>query len=158
MLDLIENGQWDALGFFITTRVAVIVVCWAFMVLACLIDLWDARKTAMLVGEKLESHKYRNTIVKAGDYSRVLLFTLMFDCLGFLLPFYALPFATLICTVAILLIEGKSVLEHSAKKKSASANIPEVFRMIIKASSTKEAEAIINYLKNKDNDELDGPK
>ena len=156
MLELIENSQWNALGFFITTRVAIIVVCWAFMVLACLIDLWDARKTAILVGEKLESHKYRNTIIKAGDYSRVLLFTLMFDCLGFLLPFYSLPFATIICTIAILLIEGKSVLEHSAKKKSASANIPEIFRMIIKASTTKDAEAIINYLKNKDNGELDG--
>jgi SNF family Na+-dependent transporter len=79
----------------------------------------------------------------------------MFDCLGFLLPFYSLPFATIICTIAILLIEGKSVLEHSAKKKSASANIPEIFRMIIKASTTKDAEAIINYLKNKHNGELD---
>lgn len=152
MLELIEDGNWDALNFFLTTRIAVIVVCWAFMVLACLIDLWDARKTAILLGEKLESHKYRNTIVKAGDYARVLLFTLMFDALGFLLPFYSLPFATLISTVAILLIEGKSVLEHSAKKKSASASIPEVFRMIIRASTTKEAEQILNYLKESGDD------
>lgn len=152
MLDLIEEGNWEALNFFLTTRIAVIVVCWAFMVLACLIDLWDARKTAILLGEKLESHKYRNTIVKAGDYARVLLFTLMFDALGFLLPFYSLPFATLISTVAILLIEGKSVLEHSAKKKSASASIPEVFRMIIRASTTKEAEQILNYLKESGDD------
>lgn len=152
MLDLIEEGNWEALNFFLTTRIAVIVVCWAFMVLACLIDLWDARKTAILLGEKLESHKYRNTIVKAGDYARILLFTLMFDALGFLLPFYSLPFATLISTVAILLIEGKSVLEHSAKKKSASASIPEVFRMIIRASTTKEAEQILNYLKESGDD------
>lgn len=152
MLELIEDGNWDALNFFLTTRIAVIVVCWAFMVLACLIDLWDARKTAILLGEKLESHKYRNTIVKAGDYARILLFTLMFDALGFLLPFYSLPFATLISTVAILLIEGKSVLEHSAKKKSASASIPEVFRMIIRASTTKEAEQILNYLKESGDD------
>ena len=152
MLELIEDGNWDALNFFLTTRIAVIVVCWAFMVLACLLDLWDARKTAILLGEKLESHKYRNTIVKAGDYARILLFTLMFDALGFLLPFYSLPFATLISTVAILLIEGKSVLEHSAKKKSASASIPEVFRMIIRASTTKEAEQILNYLKESGDD------
>lgn len=152
MLELIEDGNWDALNFFLTTRIAVIVVCWAFMVLACLIDLWDARKTAILLGEKLESHKYRNTVIKAGDYARVQLFTLMFDALGFLLPFYSLPFATLICTVAILLIEGKSVLEHSAKKKSASASIPEVFRMIIRASTTKEAEQILNYLKESGDD------
>lgn len=152
MLDLIEEGNWEALNFFLTTRIAVIVVCWAFMVLACLIDLWDARKTAILLGEKLESHKYRNTVIKAGDYARILLFTLMFDALGFLLPFYSLPFATLISTVAILLIEGKSVLEHSAKKKSASASIPEVFRMIIRASTTKEAEQILNYLKESGDD------
>lgn len=148
MLELIEAGNTQALCIFIMIRAIIIMVCWAMMIIACMIDLWDARKTAMALGEALESHKYRKTIAKAGDYSRVLLFVLMFDMLGFLLPFYKIPVATVLCTIAILLIEGKSVLEHLAKKKAHAAEIPETVRKIIKASTTKEAEIIINELKN----------
>lgn len=119
------------------------------MLIACLIDLWDARKTAILLGERLESHKYRKTITKVGDYSRVLVFVLMFDMLGLLIPFYKLPFASIICTIAILFIEGKSVIEHMTKKKAHAAEIPDVVRQIIKASSTSEAERIINEITGK---------
>lgn len=149
MLELIETGNTDGLCAFIMVRIVIIMVCWAMMIIACLIDLWDARKTAIILGENLESHKYRKTITKAGDYSRVLLFVLMFDMLGFLLTFYKLPFATILCTIAILFIEGKSVLEHLAKKKAHAAEIPEAIRKIIMASTTKEAEYILNELKNK---------
>lgn len=146
MLELIENGNTSGLCLFIAIRAVIVMVCWAMMLIACLIDLWDARKTALLLGERIESHKYRKTITKAGDYSRVLMFVLMFDMLGFLFSCYKLPFASIICTVAILFIEGKSVIEHMQKKKAHAAEIPDIIKNIIKASSTKEAEHILNEL------------
>lgn len=149
MLELIETGQWQTLISFITIRVMVIILCWGFMSLACLIDLWDARKTAIITGEKLESAKYRRSITKMGDYARVLLFTLMFDAMGMLLVFYSLPFATMVCTASILAIEGKSMIEHSARKKSSAADIPEMVRQIIKAANTRDAQNIIDMLNTK---------
>lgn len=149
MLELIETGNTDGLCTFIMIRTIIIMVCWAMMILSCLVDLWSGRDTAKFLGEKLESHKYRRTIVKIGDYSRVMLFGFMFDCLGMLLPFYILPFGTMLCTIGVIAIEGKSVIENSARKKAHAADIPEVIKKIIQAASTKDAEIILKQLTNK---------
>lgn len=149
MLDLIENGNLDGLCLFIMVRAIIIMVCWAMMIMSCLVDLWSGRNTAKFLGEKLESHKYRRTIVKIGDYSRVMLFGFMFDCLGMLLPFYILPFGTMLCALGVIAIEGKSVIENSARKKAHAADIPEVIKKIIQAATTKDAEIIVEQLTNK---------
>lgn len=149
MLELIESGNLDGLCLFIMVRAIIIMVCWAMMIMSCLIDLWSGRNTAKFLGEKLESHKYRRTVIKIGDYSRVMLFGFMFDCLGMLLPFYILPFVTMLCTTGTILIEGKSVLENSARKKAHAADIPEVIKKIIHAASQKDAEIILEQLANK---------
>ena len=149
MLELIESGNLDGLCLFIMVRAIIIMVCWAMMIMSCLIDLWSGRNTAKFLGEKLESHKYRRTVVKIGDYSRVMLFGFMFDCLGMLLPFYILPFGTMLCTIGIILIEGKSVFENSARKKAHAADIPDMIKKIIHAATTKDAEIIVEQLTNK---------
>lgn len=149
MLELIESENLDGLRLFIMARTIIIMVCWAMMIMSCLIDLWSGRNTAKFLGEKLESHKYRRTVIKIGDYSRVMLFGFMFDCLGMLLPFYILPFATMLCATGVIIIEGKSVLENSARKKAHAADIPEVIKKIIHAASQKDAEIILEQLANK---------
>ena len=130
MLELIESGNLEGLYLFIMVRTIIIMVCWAMMILSCLVDLWSGRDTAKFLGEKLESHKYRRTIVKIGDYSRVMLLGFMFDCLGMLLPVHILPFGTMLCTIGVIMIEGKSVLENAARKKAHAADIPEVIKNI----------------------------
>lgn len=147
MLELIESGNLDGLCLFIIVRTIIIMVCWAMMIMSCLVDLWSGRDTAKFLGETLESHKYRRTIIKIGDYSRVMLFGFMFDCLGMLLPFYILPFGTMLCTIGVIAIEGKSVIENSARKKANAADIPDMIKKIIQAATTKEAEHILNELK-----------
>lgn len=149
MLELIESGNLDGLCLFIMVRTIIIMVCWAMMIMSCLVDLWSGRDTAKFLGEKLESHKYRRTIVKIGDYSRVMLFGFMFDCLGMLLTFYVLPFGTMLCALGVIAIEGKSVIENSARKKAHAADIPEVIKKIIQAATTKDAEIIVEQLTNK---------
>lgn len=149
MLELIETGNTDGLCTFIMVRIVIIMICWAMMIMSCLVDLWSGRDTAKFLGEKLESHKYRRTIVKIGDYSRVMLFGFMFDCLGMLLTFYVLPFSTMLCTIGVIAIEGKSVIENSARKKAHAADIPEVIKKIIQAATAKDAEIIVEQLANK---------
>lgn len=149
MLEFIETKNIDAICTFIIIRVIIIMACWIMMVSSCFVDLWSGRNTAQFLGEKLESHKYRRTVIKIGDYSRVMVFGFMFDCLGMLLPFYILPFGTMLCTTGVILIEGKSVLENLARKKAHAADIPEVIKKIIQAASTKDAESILEQLTNK---------
>lgn len=148
MLEFIETRNIDALCAFIIIRAIIIMICWTMMIISCFVDLWSGRNAAQFLGEKLESHKYRRTVIKIGDYSRVMVFGFMFDCLGMLLPFYILPFGTMLCAIGVILIEGKSVLENSARKKAHAADIPEVIKKIIQAASTKDAESILEQLTN----------
>lgn len=146
MLELIEAKDLEALTFFITVRVVIIVICWIFSTIACIVDFWSGTLTAKILGEKLMSHGFRRTIVKIGDYARVLMFAFMVDALGSLLSFYILPFATMLCALAILCIEGKSVLENSKRRKAHAADVPDIVKKIVQAATAEQGHEILNEI------------
>ena len=146
MLELIEAKDIGSLIFFIAIRVGIILVCWIFMVLSNVIDFWSGTTTAKALGEALTSKGFRRTISKIGDYVRIMLFALMFDVLGSLLSFYIIPFATIICTIAVMYIEGRSVVENSRRKKAHAADVPEIAKKIVQAVTAKQATMILEQL------------
>lgn len=146
MLELIEAKNFDELIFFIAVRVGIILVCWIFMVLSSMVDFWSGITTAKALGQALMSHGFRRTITKIGDYVRLMLFALMFDILGSLLSFYIIPFATILCTIAIIYIEGKSVIENSKRKKAHAAEVPDIVKQIIQATTTEQGHEILNEI------------
>lgn len=146
MLELIEAKDLEALMFFITVRVVIIIICWIFSTIACIVDFWSGTLTAKILGEKLMSHGFRRTIVKIGDYARVLMFAFMVDVLGSLLSFYILPFATMLCALAILCIEGKSVLENSKRRKAHAADVPDIVKKIMQAATAEQGHEILNEI------------
>lgn len=148
MLELIEAKDLEALRFFITVRVVIIVICWIFSTIACIVDFWSGTLTAKILGEKLISHGFRRTVVKIGDYARVLMFAFMVDALGSLLSFYILPFATMLCALAILCIEGKSVLENSKRRKAHAGDVPDMIKQIIQAATTEQGHEVFNKIVN----------
>lgn len=146
MLEYITAGNWGALQNDIVLRIAIILVCWGMMVASSFIDLWSGVDAAKACGEKIQSNGLRRTVSKLGDYFRIELFFLMFDGLGSLISWYELPYASMVGALAIILIEGKSVVENSRKKKSSAANIPDIIKTIVNASNVDQAKAIINQL------------
>lgn len=148
MLELIELKQFDALAFYVVVRVCIILVCWFFVMCACLVDFWSGTSTAKVLGESLHSHGFRRTVVKIGEYWKVLLFTLMFDILGALLPFYSIPFATVLCAIAIVCIEGRSVLENSKRKKAHAAEVPDMVKQIIEATTSEQGKEVLDTIAN----------
>ena len=148
MLELIEAKDLEALMFFITVRVVIIVICWIFSTIACIVDFWSGMLTAKILGEKLMSHGFRRTVIKIGDYARVLMFAFMVDALGSLLSFYILPFATMLCALAILCIEGKSVLENSKRRKAHAGDVPDMIKQIIQAATTEQGNEVFNKIVN----------
>ena len=143
MFELIQNGDFAGLGEYVVIRVSITMVCWFFMVCAPLCDFWSGISTARATGEKLMSHGFRRTLAKISDYWRVLLFALMFDILGAFLSFYYLPFLTMLCTLAIIIIEARSVVENSARKKSTAAQIPTVLEEIKQAATDEDAHKVL---------------
>ena len=76
------------------------------------------------------------------------MFLLLFDFIGFLFPFYSLPFASILGSIAVIAIELISVLENSRRKKSHSAEIPEIIKKIIQWATTKDGEALLEEITN----------
>lgn len=146
MLKLIEQGDYTALNIFIATRAIIILACWLFTSMSCIIDMWSGVSTAKALGEKVSSKGYRRTIAKIGEYVKVLIFALMFDMLGMLLPFYSLPFASMVCAIAILGIECSSVIENSRRKKSHAAEVPEMVKRIVKAATAEQGQQVLNKI------------
>lgn len=146
MLDLINSRNIDALVFFIAIRIGIVLVCWFFMIMSNIIDFWSGTTTAKALGQALMSHGFRRTITKIGDYVRLMLFALMFDMLGSLLSFYVIPFATILCTIAVIYIEGKSVVENSRRKKAHAADVPDIVKKIVQAATAEQGHEILNEI------------
>lgn len=146
MLELIEAKNIDALLFFVAIRIGIILVCWFFMLMSNIVDFWSGTTTAKALGQALMSHGFRKTVTKIGDYVRLMLFALMFDILGSLLSFYVVPFATILCTVAVIYIEGKSVIENSRRKKAYAANVPDIIKKIVQAATVKQGHEIFDEI------------
>ena len=150
MIVYLTSGDWAGLMSDLAVRTTIILLCWATVVASVFIDLWSGVDTAKALGEKIISSGLRRTVTKIGDYMRVMLFMLMFDILGSFLTFYTIPYATMLGALAIILIEGKSVIENARKKKSASAEIPDIIAKIVNAKNYEQAKDIVRELSGKD--------
>lgn len=146
MLELIESHQYDHLAYYIMVRAVIVLVCWIFMAASNIVDFFSGINTARALGQKLKSHAFRRTITKIRDYAQIMLFALMFDALGSLLPFYAVPFATMLCTLAVMCIEGKSVIENSRRKKAHAGEIPDILRQIVEATTQEQGKDILRRI------------
>ena len=130
--------------------VMVAFMCAVLIFAAALIDLWTGIEAARANKEPISSHALRRTVAKVIDYLRVMLFCALIDTLGLFFSWYVLPYFVIICTLGVLLIEGRSVLENSRKKKSHAAEILDAVEDIIQAATRQDAEKIIEQLRKKE--------
>lgn len=131
----------------------LIFICAVAILLAVLIDLSTGIERAKKCKERIKSHILRRTISKVVDYYRLLFFGVIIDVLGLAFVWYNLPYCAVIVAVGVVLIEAKSVLENYQKMKSAAKDMPAVVKRIIDAVTDKDAEKIIELIK--DNDKRD---
>lgn len=143
MIEFFVTGDFNV----IQSQVYIILAMWAIMVLAVCIDLWAGTDSAKARGEKIYSGGLRKTFSKLGDYWRIQVMALIFDLIGSCIDWYALPFASMLVTAAIVLIEGRSVWENERAKKSQVAKLPDAIRAIIQCADAKTAEQLLEKLK-----------
>ena len=146
MYNLINTGDFHGLGEYVIIRVTITMVCWFFMICATLVDFWSGVTTAKALHQPLMSHGFRRTIAKIGSYWQVLIFALMFDILGAFLSFYYLPFMTIVGTLSIIIIEARSVVENSRRRKLSASEMPNVMQEIVSADTLDKAAQVITTL------------
>ena len=128
--------------------ITIIFVCCVLVVAAALIDMWTGIDAARTNKERIRSHSLRKTVRKVIDYLRVVIFSVLIDILGIFFPWYELPYACVLVTLGVLLIEGKSVIENLKKKRSSAADIIDMVDKIISCADEKDAKKIITLIKS----------
>lgn len=138
-----QSRMFHALSY----NTAVIFVCCMLIIFATLIDLWTGIDAARANKERIRSKALRRTVTKIIDYLRVILFGVLIDILGIFFPWYVLPYCAILCTLGVMLIEGRSVLENLRKKKSHAGDIANMVGKIVQCIDEKDAQKIISELK-----------
>ena len=128
-------------------HMGVSLALWILVILAVLIDLWDGVYTARQLGQRVHSHKLRVTIRKIGEYWRFILMGFVADTVGILFPFWAWPYLSIAICLAIIGIEGKSVMEHAKKRKSHLADVPGMLKDIIDCATEHDAMDVLTRVK-----------
>lgn len=146
MFSFIQSQDYVGLGEYVIIRVAITLVCWFFMICSTLVDFWSGVTTAKALRQPLMSHGFRRTIAKIGSYWQVLIFALMFDILGAFFSFYYLPFMTIVATLSIIIIEARSVVENSKRRKLSAAEMPAVMQDIMSADTVDKAAQVITTI------------
>ncbi|MEG2282779.1 MAG: phage holin family protein [Rikenellaceae bacterium] len=131
----------------LSSHATIIIVLWALMIGVVMIDLWTGIDKARARAERIHSKGLRMTIAKIGEYWRVLVMFLFIDIIGVMLPWYVMPYASMICTLAIILIEIRSVIENLKEKKSSASHITEVVNEIISIDNSEKALSLLKKLK-----------
>lgn len=128
--------------------ITIIFMCCVIVIFACFIDLWTGIDAARKNKEKIRSKALRRTVIKILDYLRVVVYAVLIDVLGLSFPWYAAPYCAVVCTLGILIIEGKSVLENFQKKKSSAAQVVDIIETIVQCTDNDTAEKIIKAIKS----------
>ena len=128
--------------------ITIIFMCCVLVIVACFIDLWTGIDAARKNREPISSKALRRTIAKILDYLRVVVFAVLIDILGLSFTWYAAPYCAIICTLGILIIEGKSVLENLQKKKSSAAQVVDIIETIVNCTDNETADKIIKAIKS----------
>lgn len=116
------------------------------VVFAIILDLWDGVHTAKVTKEKVHSHKFRVTIAKMSEYWRFIIIGFLIDCIGCIFDFYLIPFVAVLFGTGLILIEIKSMFEHARRRKSHTADMPQIIRRIMGATNEKDAHAIFDEI------------
>lgn len=153
-VELIVNIMNDFIHLNVTQDighgVTLMFICAIAILFAVLIDLSTGIERAKKCKEKIKSHILRRTISKVVDYYRLLFFGILIDVLGLTFVWYNMPYCTVLVAIGAVLIEAKSVLENYNKMKSAARELPNVVKMVKEAVTDKEAEKVIEFIKDND--------
>lgn len=126
------------LGVFLTVSI--------FVIIAIMLDLWDGVHTAKKLKDRVHSHKLRVTIAKISEYWRLMVIGFLLDCIGIVFSFYILPFFAMLFGFGLIVIEIKSMIEHAKRRKSHTAELPDILHKMVACANEKDAHDLLEKI------------
>lgn len=145
-MDKVFEQYFGFIGQDLKAGTVIVLGCLLLVVLSCLIDLWSGVTSARARGERVRSHPLRATGAKMLDYFCLDLFFMLIDLLGLVFPWWGIPYATVCCTLAVMLTEGLSVVENLRKKRSHAAEAASLVEDIVGCVTPEKARELLERL------------
>lgn len=72
MLELVLTGDYAGLRVRLIVWGVIILIAWTGMAMAFLADMWSSVSTARMLGEKIHSHRLRETFNKIKEWVKII--------------------------------------------------------------------------------------
>jgi len=140
----IINEDWSRLKMLLF----VLVVLYACVFAAVLIDLFFGIRRAKRLKISRTSYGFRRTIAKLTNYFGLLLMFTIIDILASIM--FKMPYFTIIGAIGIVTVEAKSVFENLKKQEKGIEEIQKLIQMIFE--NKEEIKSFITFLKINSNE------
>lgn len=130
-IEVIKLGMGDYSLHHLAWHLLVVAFCILVTGVFSVADTISGIYTAKKTGEKLRSHRLRKTFEKMAVYWFFQTLVAIVGVIFTLLPWYNLPYLSIMLAVAICVTEGRSMWEHSRRRKDGVAKIPETMQELI---------------------------
>lgn len=119
-------------------KLAIVAIMWLFVFIAIVIDLRSGYAKAKRRGEARTSSGLKRTVSKFTLYYSGLLFAFMIDAIimyvitSFSAPVPVIPYITVIGSLYLIYVEGRSVIEKAEDKDKArlERNLSDLLKML----------------------------
>nr|WP_304651162.1 phage holin family protein [Bacteroides acidifaciens] len=129
--EIIKIGMGDYSLHHLAWHLLIVAFCIVTTGVFSIADTISGIYTAKKTGEKLRSHRLRKTFEKMAWYWFFQMLVAIVGVLLSLLPWYNLPYLSMVLALAICISEGISMWEHSKRRKDGMAKVPEAVQELI---------------------------
>ena len=129
--EIIKIGMGDYSLHHLAWHLLIVAFCIVTTGVFSIADTISGIYTAKKTGERLRSHRLRKTFEKMAWYWFFQMLVAIVGVLLSLLPWYNLPYLSMVLALAICISEGISMWEHSKRRKDGMAKVPEAVQELI---------------------------
>ena len=137
-LDIVRVGMGDYSLQHLVWHLLIVGFCIFTTGIFSVADTVSGVYTAKKTGEKLRSHRLRKMFEKMAVYWFFQVLVAIVGCIFTLLPFYNLPYMSIVLAVSICYTEGRSMWEHCKRRRDGVAKIPETMQELIELMGGEE--------------------
>lgn len=129
--EIIRIGMGDYSLHHLVWHLLIVAFCIVTTGVFSIADTVSGIYTAKKTREKLRSHRLRKTFEKMVTYWFFQILVAIVGVILSLISWYNLPYLSIVLAMAICITEGRSMWEHSRRRKDGVAKIPETMQELI---------------------------
>lgn len=129
--EIIKLGMGDYSLHHLAWHLLIVAFCIVTTGVFSMADTISGIYTAKKTGEKLRSHRLRKTFEKMVAYWFFQILVAIVGVILSLLSWYNLPYLSIVLAMAICITEGRSMWEHSKRRRDGVAKVPEVLQELV---------------------------